>query len=188
MTSEEISLTLQELFGSNIQTQTPGLWQVETPQLRLLALLSDDGSWLRLLLPIAPAHEAEPFLEQLLEANFDETQETRYGLHQGVLWTIFHHSRESLTKEDFLTAISRLISLHQKGLSDCFSKFAEDRIRQIIQAAKRQGQSFESTMQTLERFYEEGLMGDMAQGAQSREAVLGSWRSQLERLWPQVNP
>ena len=188
MTQEEIALALQAEFGPSLQTLAPGSWQVETPSYRLLVLLSDDLSWLRILVPIVPAREAQPFLEQLLEANFDVTLETRYALMQGVLWGVFQHSRESLTKDDFSGAIARLLSLHERGLSVCFNQLIESRIRQIIQAAKLQGQSLTATLQTLERFYQEGLMGDMNQGAADRDQVLAAWRYQLERLWPEVEP
>ncbi len=188
MKPEEITNTLKELFSAaSVETHSPGLWQVEAPGMRLLVLLSDDQSWLRTLVPIAPYEEAQPFVEQVLEANFDTTQETRYALHQGLLWVVFQHSRESLTQEDFRTAIARLVSLHQVGLSNFFKQLVEARITQIIRVAKQQGQSLQATLQTLERFYEEGLMGEMERGAESREAALEAWRRQLERLWPEVD-
>ena len=164
----------------------PGSWQVETPDFRLLVLLSDEQDWLRLLLPIAPAQDAQPFLAQLLEANFDATQETRYALHQDVLWGVFQHTCVGLTIADFTTAIQRLIALRQAGLDDSFSRLAETQVRQIIQAAKQQGQSLESTLQTLDRFYEEGLMGDIDSSAERRQETLAAWRYQLERLWDDV--
>jgi DNA-binding transcriptional regulator YhcF (GntR family) len=188
MTPEELPTTLTTLFGDTIQTLAPGSYQVETPELRLLVLLSDDQSWLRVLLPIAPAQEAQPYLEELLEANFDTTQEARYALHQDVLWGVFQHSYAGLSIADFTAALERLLFLHQQGLNDTFSTLAEKQIRQIIQAAKRQGQSLELTLQTLDRFYEEGLMGDLAMGAQSREEVLAAWQRQLTRLWAEVEP
>lgn len=187
MTPEEISGILTELFESaTVQEIAPGSWQIETPDFRMLVLLSDDQSWLRVLLPIVSAQAAQPFVEQLLEANFDDTQEVRYALHQGVVWGVFQHSREGLSAGDFANAIARLVSLHQLGLSDLFNQLAESRIRQIIQAAKQQGQSLEATLQNLDRFYEEGILGDLEQGAESREQVLAAWRRQLERLWPEV--
>ena len=68
MTPEEISGTLTELFDSSaVHMIAPGSWQIETPDFRLLVLLSDDESWLRVLLPLIPAQEAQPFVEQLLE-------------------------------------------------------------------------------------------------------------------------
>lgn len=189
MTPEEITNTLTELFGSAVQTTAPGLWQIETPNtLRLLVLLSDDESWLRVLIPVAPAQEAQPFIEQILEANFDSTQESRYALHQGVLWGVFQHNRESLDSADLSMAITRLVSLRNQGLSDFFNQLVENRIRQIIVVSKQQGQSLEATLQTLDRFYQEGLMGEMAQGPEAREAVLAAWRHQLERLWLEVEP
>lgn len=183
MISEEITQTLTALFGDVLTSAGPEAWQIEGENLRFLVLLSEDQSWLRALITIAPAQEAEPFLSQLLEANFDETQEVRYALFQGLLWGVYQHRFASLTIEDFQAAISRLVELHQQGLEDSFSRLAETQIRQIIQAAKLQGQSLESTMQTLERFYQEGVMGDLNSGEQARSQVLGAWRYQLERLW-----
>lgn len=184
MKPEEITDTLAELFGATtIQITPPNAWQVDTPQLRLLVLLSEDQSWLRILIPIASAQDAQPFFEQLLEANFDDTQETRYAINQNVLWGVFQHNRESLDPKDFSAAVARLVTLRQQGLSNSFDQLAEGNIRQIIQAAKQQGQSLEATLQTLDRFYREGLMGDLDQDAQSREQVLAAWRRRLESLW-----
>lgn len=174
------------MFGETAQLLAPGSWQVETPDFRLLVLLSDDESWLRMLIPIAPLQEAQPFLEQLLEANFDQTQEVRYGIQQNVLWGIFQHSLAGLSLPDFKAASQKLIALRQQGLDACFGSLIESRIRQIIRAAKRQGQSLEATLQTLERFYQEGLMGDMNAGTEAREETLAAWRYQLERLWDEM--
>jgi len=187
MTPEEIADTLAELFDpTTVVAIAPGSWQIETSDFRLLVLLSEDQPWLRVMLPIVSAQAAQPFVEQLLEANFDDTQDVRYAMHQGVVWGVFQHNSESLVRSDFAEAIARLISLNQLGLSDLFNQLIESRIRLVIQAAKRQGQSLEATLQNLDRFYEEGLMGEMDQGAESREQVMTAWRRQLERLWPEV--
>lgn len=184
MKPEEITNSLKELFDpTTVQLSSPGAWQVETSQLRLLVLLSEDESWLRILIPIASAQDAEPFFQQLLAANFDETQETRYAINQNVLWGVFQHNRERLATEDFAAAVARLVTLKQQGLSNSFDQLVDNRIRQIIQAAKQQGQTLESTLQTLDRFYQEGMLGDLDQDAQSREQVLNAWRRRLESLW-----
>ena len=70
--------------------------------------------------------------------------------------------------------------------SNVFNRLVESRIRQIITAAKLQKQSLETTMQTLDRFYAEGMMGEVSQTSEQREAVLGIWKKQLERLWKEV--
>lgn len=188
MTPEQIDDTLKELFGAAAQLRAPGSWQVDTDNLRILVLLSNDTSWLRILVPIAPAPEALPFAQQLLEANFDDTQETRYALHQDVLWGVYHHPRETITKSDLSAALARLLSLHEKGISEFFNQMIEARIRTIIKVAKQQGQSMSGTLQTLDRLYAEGILGEMNEGPESREQVLAAWRRQLERLWPEVQP
>lgn len=183
MTPQDITSSLTALFGSTVQAAEPESWQVETGGSRLLVLLSEDQTWLRALVSIASAQDAAPFQTQLLEANFDETQETRYAIYQDVLWGVFQHSCESLTSSDFQAAIARLIALQQQGLSPSFNQLAEIQIRQIIRAAKLQGQSLEATLQTLDRFYQEGVMGEIEQTSAQRDQVLGAWRYQLERLW-----
>ncbi|MGK7876060.1 MAG: hypothetical protein AB4426_23005 [Xenococcaceae cyanobacterium] len=187
MKPEEITSILTELFGTNaVEIPTPNSWQVETPQLRLLVILSLDKSWLRLLVPIASAQEAQPYLKQLLEANFELTQEVRYALNQEFLWGVFQHSYENLTVEYFKNAIAQLVSLREKSLSECFNQLIEQRIRQIIKAAKLQGQTLEATLRTIKRFYEEGMLGGLEQDSEEREQFLKAWQYQLERLWQEV--
>jgi hypothetical protein len=184
MKPTEIESTLTDLFdATDVNNVASGSWQVETENFRLLILLSDDGSWLRILLPIVPIQEAQPFLEQLLEANFDDTQSCRYALHQNVVWGVFQHNTNSLTVDDFEDAIAQLISLNEVGLNDVFNNLIESRIRLIVTAAKQQGQSLAATMQNLERFYAEGLMGEIEQSTAARQQTLDTWRYQLERLW-----
>ncbi|MGF1495712.1 MAG: hypothetical protein ACFB8W_02645 [Elainellaceae cyanobacterium] len=183
MIPNDVTTALSDLFGAAVQADAPESWQVESGRSRLLVLLSEDQSWLRALISIAPQQDAQPYLNQLLEANFDHTQEARYALHQGVLWGVFQHRLESLEVQDFKAAIARLAKLRETGLDDSFNQLAEAQIRQIIRAAKQQGQSLETTLQTLERFYREGVMGELSQTEDQREAVLGAWRYQLERLW-----
>jgi hypothetical protein len=188
MTPQELPNTLAALFGDAVKTLAPGSYQVETEGLRLLVLLSEGQDWLRILLPVASAAEAMPFVEELLEANFDRTFETRYALHQGALWGIFQHSLLGLTERDFTLAIHRLMELHQQGIEDVFAIFAEKRVREIIKVAKQQGHTLEMTMQTLDRFYEEGIMGDIANSSEERERTMQAWHYQLERLWDEVEP
>ena len=186
MKPETISSTLTDLFGTEHVQQTSDSWQVEKDGWRLLIILSADQTWLRLLIPIVAAQEAQPYLEQLLQANFDRTQEVRYALSQGVLWGVFQHNLASLAIEDFKNAIARLVSLTKKGVSEAFNQLAEQQIRQIIAAAKLQGQSLEATLQNLTRFYEEGMLGGLQQAPQEKEQFLNAWEYQLRRLWSEV--
>ena len=165
---------------------TEDTWQVNSDRLQLLVILSAEGSWLRILAPIAKATEAQSLFAQLLEANFDLTQQVRYALGQDVLWGVFHHSLKSLTPEDFKSAIEAIVSLVDKGLSESFQLLIEERIRKIVKAAKAQGQSLETTYQTLDRFYQEGMLGGVDQDPEQRDRFLKAWKYQLERLWDEV--
>lgn len=183
----EISPLLERLFKSeHIKHDVDEAWQIRNSQIHLLVILSEDHSWLRLLSPIASAGEAQSLLPQLLEDNFERTQEVRYALNQNVLWGVFHHRLESLTIEDLEQAIASLVSLTEKGLSSSFNQVIEKQIIQIVKAAKAQGQSLETTYQTIDRFYQEGVMGGIDQDPAQREQFLAAWKAQLERLWSEV--
>ncbi|MEO0457908.1 MAG: hypothetical protein AAF152_15195 [Cyanobacteria bacterium P01_A01_bin.114] len=186
MTPDDISACLQQRYTDRCQINPPDAWQVETDNFRLLVLLSTDSSWLRLLIPIVPIQEAQPFASQLLAANFDQTQQARYAFHQNVLWSVFHHDLSTLSIPQFEDAIDRLLTMKQEGLEPFFNQLVEAQLRQIIKAAKLQNQSLEATMQTVDRFYAEGMMGDLQTGSY-QQAALSAWRYQLERLWPEVN-
>ncbi|MEM7757148.1 MAG: hypothetical protein AAF298_03325 [Cyanobacteria bacterium P01_A01_bin.40] len=187
MNIADISTILESLFASqDINHDVEEAWQVKNSQLHLLVILSEDHSWLRLLTPIATASEAQSLLPQLLEENFNATQEVRYALNQNVLWGVFHHRLASLTTEDFQSAIASLLSLVEKGLSPSFNQLIEKQIIQIVKAAKAQGQSLEATYQTIDRFYQEGVMGGVDQDPAQREQFLAAWKAQLDRLWSKV--
>jgi hypothetical protein len=188
MTPEDITIATTEIFGKELERPDPNSWQLQTENFPVLFLLSSDRSWLRVLIPIVPVKEAEALLGQILAANFDETQACRYGIHQDAVWGVFQHRLTTLTREDFAHNITTLLDLALQGLSPFFERQIEGRIRQVIKASKIQGQSLESTMQTLDRFYAEGIMGEMDESSQTREATMAAWRSQLERLWSQVEP
>jgi len=108
-------------------------------------------------------------------------------LHQKVIWGVFQHDLSSLSRPQFEGATDQLLTMKQQGVTPFFNRMIEDQVRQIIAAAKLQGQTLEATMQTLDRFYAEGMMGDMQSGDSSyQQTALTAWRYQLERLWPWV--
>ncbi|MEM8603475.1 MAG: hypothetical protein AAGF24_06520 [Cyanobacteria bacterium P01_H01_bin.121] len=186
MQISELTPILTERFGEAVAAMPPDAWQVDTPDVRLLLILSADQTWLRVLCPICPVAEVQAFLEQFLAANFDRTQLVRYAIHEAVLWAVFHHDLASLTLQDLQLAIDQLLALKQQGIDESFDAFVDRQIAQIIQAAKQQGQTLEATLQTLDRFYQEGLMGGLQQTPEQRQDTLQAWQRRLQSLWDQV--
>jgi len=190
MTPENVTAALEKQFGEAVQYSPPDAWQIETDEtdetneIRLLVIST--GPWLRLMTPIMPIAEAQSFVGQMMAANFDQTQEARYAFHQDVVWGVVQHDFETLTVPLFQQAIAQLTTLKSQGVSVFFDRLMESQITQIITAAKLQGQSLEDTMKTLDRFYSEGVMGEMGQSDYQRQAM-SAWRNQLERLWPTVD-
>jgi hypothetical protein len=185
VTPEDIRSFLTNRFGTTLKIVDPDSFQVETPEYRLLIIYSAQQSWLRMLVPIAPAAEAMTFIEEFLSANFDATLETRYAMHQGVLWGVWQHSVAGLTSEDFSSAIDHSIDLKRVGIDRAFQDFATKQVREIVRIAKQRGDTLEQTMQTLDRFYAEGVMGDLGATEDTRKEMMTAWQYQLERLWHQ---
>ncbi len=183
MTLAEIQSFLTNRFGRTVQQLDADSYQVDTPDYRLLVILSAAQSWVRMLVPIAPAAEAMTFVEEFLSANFDVTLETRYALHQGVLWGVWQHSVAGLTIEDFSTAIEHILELKQVGIDRAFRDFTTKQVREIVKIAKQRGDTLAQTMQTLDRFYAEGIMGDIGATEDTRKEMMTAWQYQLERLW-----
>ena len=184
MTPDEITKALTDRFGEEAcKRVADDAWRVETEGMRLLAVCP--GAWIKLMIPLMPIAEAQSFVAQMMEANFDETQETRYALHQNIVWGIFQYDMAALALPQLESAIDQLLVLKANGVSELFASRVEAQVTQIIVASKKQGQSLEDTLKTLDRFYSEGMMGDMGDASYQSNA-LASWRRQLERLWPTV--
>lgn len=183
MTPEQMRSFLTNRFGATLKIVDGESYQVETPDYRLLIILSAQQSWVRMLVPIAPAADAMTFVEEFLSANFDDTLETRYAMGQGVLWGVWQHSVAGLTPEDFTTAIDRSIDLKRVGIDRAFQAFTTKQVKAIVSIAKQRGDTMEQTMQTLDRFYAEGVMGDLGSTEDIRKEMMLAWQSQLERLW-----
>ncbi len=183
MKHQEIQPFLTNRFGTTLTIIDANSYQVETPEYRLMIILSGEQSWIRILIPIAPAAEAMTFVEEFLSANFDATLETRYALYENILWGVWQHSIAGLTPADFNMAIDRTIELKQVGIDRAFQDFASKQVREIARIAKQRGDTLEQTIQTLDRFYAEGVMGDLGATEEIRKEMMTAWRYQLERLW-----
>jgi hypothetical protein len=185
VTPADIRSVLTNRFGTALKIVDPDSFEVETPVYRLLILFSAQQSWVRILVPIAPAAEAMTFVEEFLAANFDATLETRYALDRGILWGVWQHSVAGLTDRDLNTAIDRTIELKQVGIDRAFQTFATKQVQEIVNIAKQRGDTLEQTIQTLNRFYAEGVLGDLGATEDIRQEMMSAWQHQLERLWNQ---
>jgi hypothetical protein len=186
MNIPELQSVLTQKFGDSFSILAEESYQIDTPEFRMLVIFADELTWLRILIPISPAADAMSFLEELLSANFDTTLDLRYALHQNVLWGVFQHSVAGLTADDFSQTIDRLIDLKQQGVDRVFHEFVTKRVREIIAIAKQRGDTLDQTIQTLDRFYAEGVMGDLGSSESVRQEMMSAWRAQLTRLWEEA--
>ncbi|MBV5257594.1 hypothetical protein FLX56_04055 [Synechococcus moorigangaii CMS01] len=186
MTPDAISATLTEFFpDAKINHTDEKTWKIHNSQARfhLLISLSSDGQMLRIFIPIASQEDAEPYYLQLLESNFTENKLVRYAINQNLLWGVFKYPLPQLDTTIFQQVLTEMVELHQQNLNPFFNQLAEDKVREIIRAAKSQGQNIEKTMQTITRFYQEGIMGGLDQEPREQQRALLAWQYQLERLW-----
>jgi hypothetical protein len=189
MTPEAINQALRDFFPTaKINQSDEQTWKVHelAKRFHLLVSLSDAGQLFRIFVPIASQEEADPYLPQLLEYNFNENKLVRYALSQNRLWGVFKYPLESLEINQLNQALEELINLHQQNLNPFFNQLADAKVREIIIAAKSQGHTMTMTMQTITRFYEEGIMGGLDQDPRQQKKALLAWQYQLERLWDEI--
>lgn len=193
MQLEELLSLLTDKFETSLEPAGNSIWRVSmdhgawTDQGELVILLSGDESWLRLMVPIASATQSQPFLQELLELNFEATTFIKYAIAQQMLWGVFNHPLQTLHEQDLKIAIAGLITLRKEGLSHCFENHVDRQVRLIITASKRQGLTLQATLQNLERFYREGIIGDLSDSGETIQLTLTRWRDRLERLWTEEN-
>lgn len=190
MTPDEITQALQDFFPTaKLNHSNEKTWKIHAVETRfhLLVSISEEGNLLRVFVPIAPQDEADPYLPQIMEYNFNENKLVRYAYSQNLLWGAFKYPIENLEIAQFHQALTELIALHKQGLNPFFNELAEGKVREIIAAAKAQGQTMAMTMQTITRFYQEGIMGGLDQDPRQQQKALLAWRYQLERLWDETD-
>ncbi|MEM9137310.1 MAG: hypothetical protein AAGB01_08175 [Cyanobacteria bacterium P01_F01_bin.42] len=183
MQLEELLSHLKTSHSIPFQSVGEKIWRASLDWGEMVMLLSEEDSWLRLMVPISSVSQAQPFLQELLELNFEATTIVKYAIAQQMLWAVFNHPLASLQEADVAIALERLIALREQGLSNCFEIHADRQVSLIIAASKRQGLTLESTLQNLERFYREGIIGDLSDTDATIQLTLDRWRSRLERLW-----
>jgi hypothetical protein len=78
-------------------------------------LISDPANdQMRMLVPIADVQGLDPqIFNALLEANFSNTPDARYGISEGTIFATFMHPISSLTPELIESALSQVIGLHR---------------------------------------------------------------------------
>jgi hypothetical protein len=193
MQLEDLLSLLNTEFNAPLESAGNLIWRLPiqpgdtTQQGEIVVLLSEDQSWVRLMVPIAPISQAQPFLQELLELNVEATTFNRYAIAQKMLWGVFNHPLQTLQKSDVHLAIIGLVELKTQGLTHCFETHADRQVRLIISASKRQGLTLKATLQNLERFYREGIIGDLSDSRETIQLTLTRWRDRLERLWSEEN-
>lgn len=191
MTPDAVTQVITNVFpDSRIDQPDAKTWKVHVAERRfhVLVSISKDNKYLRTFVPIAPKNEAEAYYEQLLEQNFDDNKLVRYAISQNLLWGAFQYPIGILEAQQLQEALEELAALHKKNLSPFFNQLAEAKVREIVAAAKAQGHTMEMTMQTITRFYQEGIMGGLDQDPRQRQQALIAWQYQLERLWHETDP
>jgi hypothetical protein len=58
-----------------------------------------------------------------------------------------------------------------------------NRCEKLSALLKNRGDTRAQTMQTLDRFYAEGVMGDLGATEDIRQEMMTAWQYQLEKLW-----
>ena len=147
MTPDTVTQVLSDFFpDASIDHPDEKTWKVHQVEKRLHILVSTskDGKYLRAFVPITSKNEAQPYYEQILSQNFDDNKLVRYAINQNLLWGCFQYPIGILEPQQLHEALAELVDLHAKNIMPFFSQLAEAKVREIVAAAKAQGQTMEN--------------------------------------------
>jgi len=97
-------------ISGNIESQ-PGFWLFEYQGRPVYVVVNPANRQLQILAPIAPVNTLNhATLVRALEANFSATNEARYAIAKGLLWSVYANYVRSLGETEFLVSLKQVVA------------------------------------------------------------------------------
>ena len=105
---------MERIFASQMEKVTGGAGfirsQVDGFNIFIVSDVLNDR--MRLMVQIGASDRIDPrILNAMLEANVNSTLDGRYGISEGVVYSLFLHRMSTLTEEDLISAIEQTVHL-----------------------------------------------------------------------------
>jgi hypothetical protein len=103
--------SLIRTYGSHVDG-VYGAWRFQLDSVLMYCITDEKHNRLRIIAPIANVDElSDKVLRECLSANFDRTLDARYCIHDETVWGAFIHPFDSLSEEQFQSALLQVSSV-----------------------------------------------------------------------------
>jgi len=112
MDNARLNALIEGLKGvsGHIESQ-PGFWLFEYEGRPVYVVVNPVNRQLQILAPIAPLNRLnQATLVRTLQANFSATNEARYAVAKGLLWSVYTNYIASLGETEFLISLKQVVS------------------------------------------------------------------------------
>lgn len=108
LSNKQIEYVL-ESQGTLSDKSQEGYWEVFYKDRTLIVITNEASDRMRIMTPVVERKniKTEQYFE-LLEAQYHSTLDTRYALHNNVLWSVYAHPLDELTRKQLTEALSQV--------------------------------------------------------------------------------
>lgn len=100
--------------SGNIESE-PGFWLFEYQGRTVYVVINPVNGQLQIMAPIVPVNMLNhATLIRTLEANFSATNEARYAIAKGLVWSVYVNSLATLVESEFVTSLKQVVSTAKK--------------------------------------------------------------------------
>lgn len=98
-----------ESEGTLSEESQDGYWELYYKDRTLIVITNEASDRIRVMTPVVEKKNIKPeqYLE-LLQAQYHGTLDVRYALHNDVLWSVYAHPLDDLTREELTNALSQV--------------------------------------------------------------------------------
>lgn len=100
--------------SDNIESE-PGFWLFQYQGRPVYVVIDPANSHLQIMAPIVPVNMLNhATLIRTLQANFSATNEARYAIAKGLVWSVYVNSLATLVGPEFVTSLKQVVSTAAK--------------------------------------------------------------------------
>lgn len=98
--------------ATKLHEDQPGFWKFEFDGGLVLVVTDETHNRMRIMSPVADVESiVDEEWQVLMSANFDRALDARYCVNGDTLWSAFIHPLEELSGDQFLNALSQVVTL-----------------------------------------------------------------------------
>ncbi len=90
-----------------------GGWEFAVSGLPMLCITDETNNRMRIISPVMAMEDVtEEQIQETLKANFHSALDVKYAVSEDIMWVVYIHQLQELTKDQVLSAVSQVYNAH----------------------------------------------------------------------------